>query len=74
MTVVFRDRGERMASWVLACVNCQRDIEQAKIDNRALLDYLEPQKPMFPEGGREVECPNCGYRWVYRRNEMVYRG
>ena len=68
-----RDWGERMASWVLACQNCKRDIEQAKINDQMLLDYLEPRKPIFPQGGLEVQCPDCGYKCVYLRNEMVYR-
>jgi DNA-directed RNA polymerase subunit RPC12/RpoP len=69
----WHDWGDRMALWVLACLNCKRDIEQAKINDRVLLDYLEPRKPIFPEEGLEVRCPNCGHRSVYRRNEMVYR-
>jgi hypothetical protein len=35
-------------------------------------DFFLPEKPEFPEGGSELECPNCGHKDTYQRHELVY--
>jgi DNA-directed RNA polymerase subunit RPC12/RpoP len=61
-----------MAAWVLACVNCKFKFLHSKIGELRLLDFLDPAKPDMPEGGVELECPNCGHRGVYRRTDLTY--
>jgi hypothetical protein len=66
-------RGENMAAWVLGCPNCRGEFEHAKINDTALIDYLQPRKPVFPHEGLEVDCPNCTHKNIYRPHELVYR-
>jgi hypothetical protein len=35
-------------------------------------NFLEPPKPDFPDGGAELECPNCGHKHTYQRIELAY--
>jgi hypothetical protein len=35
--------------------------------------FFEVAKPDFPEGGAELECPNCGNKDTYQRTELIYR-
>lgn len=37
-----------------------------------LESYFFPERPYFPEGGKEFECPNCGHKATYQRTDLVY--
>ena len=60
-----------MASWGINCVNCDKRFAQFDIED-TLESYFFPVKPDFPEGGKEFECPNCGHKATYQRNNLVY--
>ena len=62
-----------MPSWILKCSNCQNDFVQAKIDDTRLIDFLNPLKPLFPHTGLEIECPHCGYKGIYQREQLMYQ-
>ena len=50
-----------MAAWGLNCANCNQNLTKLAIQD-TLESYFFPEKPDFPEGGNEFECPNCGYK------------
>ena len=60
-----------MAVWGLNCGVCNRRLTQFAIED-TLESYFFPVKPDFPEGGREFECPNCGHKAAYQRNNLVF--
>jgi predicted nucleic-acid-binding Zn-ribbon protein len=62
-----------MPSWVLSCPNCKNAFEHSKINDYKLSDFLDPQKPAVPVEGDTAQCPNCGYRTLYRRYDLTYR-
>jgi predicted nucleic-acid-binding Zn-ribbon protein len=62
-----------MPSWVLSCPNCKNAFEHSKISDYKLSDFLDPQKPAVPVEGDTAQCPNCGYRTLYRRYDLTYR-
>jgi uncharacterized protein YbaR (Trm112 family) len=62
-----------MAAWVLACPDCKGEFQHAKIDDRTLLDYFHPIKPVFPHEGLAVVCPSCTHETVFNRHQLVYR-
>jgi rubredoxin len=43
------------------------------IEEGGLVSFFEPSKPDFPEGGSELECPNCGHKDTFLRTELTYR-
>jgi uncharacterized C2H2 Zn-finger protein len=61
-----------MARWMLRCNHCDFVFEHSYIEDSGLLNSLESPKPEFPQGGIELECPNCGQTYNYIRIELVY--
>jgi DNA-directed RNA polymerase subunit RPC12/RpoP len=62
-----------MAAWGFSCANCNKQFAQFQIEDEDTLEsYFFPEKPQFPEGGKEFECPNCGHKAAYQRNKLVY--
>ena len=61
-----------MASWVLGCLNCQKEFVYANINEDRFVDYMNQNKPEMPTEGREVGCPNCGHQGLYTRNSLFY--
>ena len=65
-----------MAAWDLNCAVCNRRLTQFVIEDTveedAVENYFFPKKPDFPKGGKTLECPNCGYKGTYQRNDLVY--
>jgi hypothetical protein len=61
-----------MASWVLNCKNCGKNFEHAKISD-TFANYFIAEKPDFPSGGLELECPNCKQRAMYQRAELMFQ-
>lgn len=61
-----------MASWNLSCKNCQKSFVHSSIEVKEMSDYFLPEKPEFPEGGSDIECPNCGHVANYQRNDLTY--
>jgi hypothetical protein len=43
------------------------------IDESNAINFFEPSKPEFPNGGAELECPNCGHKDTYQRHELAYQ-
>jgi DNA-directed RNA polymerase subunit RPC12/RpoP len=60
-----------MAAWGLNCANCNQKLTKFAIEDN-LESYFFPAKPDFPESGKEFECPNCGHKATYQRNDLVY--
>jgi DNA-directed RNA polymerase subunit RPC12/RpoP len=60
-----------MAAWGFTCANCNKQFAQFRIED-TLESYFFPAKPDFPKDGKEFECPNCGYKATYQRNDFVY--
>jgi predicted RNA-binding Zn-ribbon protein involved in translation (DUF1610 family) len=58
------------AAWALNCASCNQRLAQFPIEE-TLDNYFFPQKPDFPEGGKEFECPNCGYKGKYKRADLT---
>ena len=63
-----------MPRWTLQCENCKFVFTHSMIDDSGALNFFEPPKPEFAEGGSELECPNCGHKATYQRTELSYRG
>jgi DNA-directed RNA polymerase subunit RPC12/RpoP len=60
-----------MAAWGLNCASCNQNLTKFLIKD-TLESYFFPEKPDFPEDGKELECPNCGYKATYQRSNLVY--
>jgi len=60
-----------MAAWGLGCVNCNQRLAQFAIED-LLENLFLPEKPSFPKGGKEFECPNCGHKAMYQRKDLAY--
>jgi DNA-directed RNA polymerase subunit RPC12/RpoP len=60
-----------MAVWVLNCANCNQELTKCPIED-TLESYFLPEKPDFPESGKEFECPNCGHKATYQRTNFVH--
>ena len=61
-----------MSRWTLKCENCSFPFTHSMIDDSGALNFLEPAKPEFPEGGSELECSNCGHKDTYQRTDLMY--
>jgi DNA-directed RNA polymerase subunit RPC12/RpoP len=59
-----------MAAWVFTCANCDKQLAQFEIEN-TVENYFFPEKPDFPKGGKEFECPNCGHKAMYQRSDLA---
>jgi len=59
-----------MAWWALTCNKCGNDFRYAEIESGApelpLLAEGWIDKPPFPEGGKELECPHCHDTSLYQ--------
>jgi uncharacterized C2H2 Zn-finger protein len=62
-----------MAAWMLACPHCEKSFVHAQIEIKQMLDYILPEKPTFPDGGMDLECPNCGQVARYQTSDLTYR-
>jgi DNA-directed RNA polymerase subunit RPC12/RpoP len=60
-----------MAAWGLNCANCNQNVTKFVIED-TLESYFLPERPNFPEGGKKIECPNCGYNATYQRTDLAY--
>jgi len=61
-----------MARWALQCKNCGFAFTHSEIDQSNAPSFFLPEKPEFPAGGSEFECPSCGHKATYRRTDFVY--
>jgi hypothetical protein len=39
-----------------------------------LANFYFPTRPDFPDGGSELDCPHCGTKSTYKREDLIYRG
>ena len=62
-----------MARWTLRCDNCNFDFTHSMIEDSGVANFFQPTKPEFPDGGTELECPNCGHKGTYQRHELAYQ-
>ncbi len=62
-----------MANWVLSCKNCNKTFSHSEVGG-SLADHFLPQRPEFPAGGLEQECPHCNTTAVYQQHELTYQG
>jgi rubredoxin len=67
-----RSSGANMPRWTLKCDNCNFEFTHSLIEDSGLVSFLEPSKPEFPEGGSELECPNCRHKDTFQRTELTY--
>jgi hypothetical protein len=66
-----------MPEWVLICSKCHKSFSHSLIaprDKSYRFDPLWPEKPEFPKGGLELNCPHCGQTATYQRFELMFRG
>jgi hypothetical protein len=63
----------KMPLWELECGHCKDKFTHSTIDDTGMLSYHFPLKPVFPPGGSELECPNCGKKSTYQRTDLLYR-
>jgi hypothetical protein len=61
-----------MPRWTLKCDNCDFEFTHSMIQDTGVVNFFLPPKPEFPEGGSELECPNCGYKDTYQRTDLIY--
>ncbi len=61
-----------MATWNLTCAHCREFFQHSVIED-TLPNFYLADKPAFPRGGSEIECPNCGRKAVYQRNQLQFR-
>jgi len=65
-----------MPHWVLACKHCGRDFPHSEINAGLVRLDVNPSgwvdKPIFPEGGQRMECPNCHETAIYQRYMLRY--
>jgi len=66
------ETGGRMASWSLACKNCNKTFAYSEIGD-TLIDVFIPLRPEFPSKGVERECPHCNEKATYQQNELRYQ-
>jgi hypothetical protein len=62
-----------MPSWVLNCPGCSKTFPHSQIKQSTMADYFVPSKPEFPEGGQNLECPNCKKAETYQRTDLRYQ-
>jgi rubredoxin len=62
-----------MARWTLKCENCGFPFTHSQTDDSSAPNFFLPEKPDFPAGGSEFECPNCGHESTYQRTDLVYQ-
>jgi predicted RNA-binding Zn-ribbon protein involved in translation (DUF1610 family) len=67
-----------MPQWMLSCSSCQQQFPHSEIPKEKASPLSGPfgfliEKPLFPEHGLELECPNCGETSVYQRHQLTLR-
>ncbi len=67
-----RKSEEPMASWSLACKNCNKAFAYSQIGD-TIPEFFMPSRPEFPPEGVERECPNCKAKATYQSNELRYQ-
>lgn len=60
-----------MASWNLACKNCDKQFVYSQIGD-TLVDVFIPLRPEFPPEGVARECPKCKAKATYQIDELRY--
>ena len=58
-----------MSRWVLFCKKCDTSFPHTEIGS-SLADYFLPERPEFPAGGQDLECPNCNATCNYSRTDL----
>lgn len=61
-----------MANWTLTCKRCSRAFKHSQIKD-TLENYFMPAKPDVPAGGAECECPHCGAKFRYQKDDLTYQ-
>jgi len=64
-------RGFDMASWAVACTNCNSNIVHSQIAQKNLSELFFPPKPGV-SAGATVTCPKCGTVVSYVRTDLRY--
>jgi hypothetical protein len=62
-----------MPAWVLECVKCRLKFIHALIEERGILNFELPLKPVFPLDGISLECPGCKSTAIYQRFDLRYQ-
>jgi len=66
-----------MPQWMLCCSSCEKKFPHSKVPPEQLSPMLSGpfgfllDKPIFPDGGLELECPHCGEKSVYQRHQLT---
>ena len=62
------------ARWSIICRNCKKAFAHAEViePHRITDSFGLPDKPEFPAGGKELECPHCKSKGRYQRNDLWY--
>jgi rRNA maturation endonuclease Nob1 len=63
---------DAMASWVLECIHCNAIFTHSAIEE-GLENYFLPIKPVFPEDGQSMSCPQCGHSARYQSSDLRYQ-
>jgi hypothetical protein len=65
-----------MPRWVLDCPECNAKFTHTELiatESVPANDVLRvAPKPEFPEGGLELECPNCKVMSAFQRRELIF--
>jgi hypothetical protein len=64
--------GGTMASWVLECKQCHKIFHYVEIQDK-LVNMFIAEKPEFPEGGLEIQCPHCREKSTYKHQQLFYQ-
>jgi DNA-directed RNA polymerase subunit RPC12/RpoP len=62
-----------MANWTFRCGNCHATFVHSQVEDKGIENYFWPQKPDFPLGGSEIECPNCRQKATYQQHALTYQ-
>jgi phage FluMu protein Com len=63
------------ARWAISCRNCKKAFAHAEVSEpQGITDSFGlPDKPEFPVGGKELECPHCKSKDTYQRTDLWYQ-
>jgi hypothetical protein len=66
-----------MARWVLDCPHCDKYFTHSEIPDSSSFvrdSFTQTEtKPVFPDGGLKLVCPNCNGTSVYKRHQLIYQ-